>query len=533
MSRKKGRNFILAVMGLLAQGLKLNCRHHHVMSRAGRFGLTGRTSARLGVGFALLFGFATDAGAKICNVMDFGATGKTDVLQTTALRAAIDACAIGGGTVVFPAGDYLTGTLLLKSHVYLQLEAGAVIHGSPNLSDYRPEGRLVGLIRAENVQDVGISGDGVIDGNADRFMDMTKLAGVDGPVAAHDRPGNMVVFSGSRDILVDGITLRNSPFWTLHLAGCDGAKISHVTVENDMRVPNNDGIHMTSSRNIRISDCKITTGDDAVAVTGLTDPSLSAPGFIAYPGPTENVAVSNCELSSRSAGLRVGYGEEGVRHCTFDNIVIHDSNRGIGIFVRDKGSISNIEFSNIRIDTRLHSSGWWGNGEPIHISALPMAGKNGLGRISDLRFSHIGARGENGIVISGSDESTISDVSLDDVQLTIHKSSLTERPGNRLDLRPGRDAQTEYVPQKTLPGLLAQHVERLTIKDFDLDWSADAPAYFTDGLRCEDFNGLTIDGYHGREAHSGGQGLPILFSNGRGAVIRNSRTPEGLPLETQ
>ena len=504
------------------------------MSRASCFGRLGGISARLlSVGCALFFASAAHAGSKICNVMDFGATGKPDEMQTSALRAAIAACAADGGTVVFPAGQYLTGTLLLRSHVYLKLAAGAVIQGSPNLSDYMPEGSLVGLIRAENVLDVGISGEGVIDGNAARFMDMTKLAGVDGPVAAHDRPGNMVVFSGSRDIHVEGITLKNAPFWTMHLAGCDGANISHVTVENDMRLPNNDGIHMTSSRNIRISDCKITTGDDAIAVTGLADPSLTAPGFIHYPGPTENVVVTHCDLSSRSAGIRVGYGEEGVRNCSFDNIVVHDSNRGIAIFVRDKGSISNIQFSNIRIDTRLHSSGWWGNGEPIHISALPMAGKSGLGRISGIRFSDIRARSENGIVVSGSPESVISDVTLDHVQLTIHKSSLVERQGNWLDLRPGRDARTEYVPQQTLPGLLAQHVERLTIKDFDLDWSADAPAYFTDGLRCEDFNGLTIDGYHGREAHLGGPGVPIVLSNGHGEAIRNGITPEGIPLKAQ
>jgi hypothetical protein len=221
---------------------------------------------------------------------------------------------------------------------------------------------------------------------------------------------------------------------------------------------------------------------------------------------------------------------EGVRNCTFDNIVIHDSNRGIGIFVRDKGSISNIQFSNILIDTRLQSSGWWGNGEPIHISALPMAGENGLGRISGIRFSRIRALGENGIVISGSAESVISDVTFDHVQLTIHKSSFDERQGDWLDLRPGRDAQTEYARQQTLPGLFAQHVERLTIKDFDLDWSADVPPYFTDGLRCVDFDGLTIDGYQGREAHPGGLGAPISLSNGRGTVIRNSKTPEGKPI---
>ena len=82
----------------------------------------------------------------------------------------------------------------------------------------------------------------------------------------------------------------------------------------------------------------------------------------------ENVAVSNCTLSSRSAGVRVGYGPNPIRNCVFQNLVIRNSNRGLGLFVRQEGSIENVLFNNIVIQTRLHTGHWWGKGEPIHLS---------------------------------------------------------------------------------------------------------------------------------------------------------------------
>lgn len=435
----------------------------------------------------------------------FGATGRAEDLQTAALRRAIDACAAaGGGEVLFPAGTYLTGTLLLKSHVYLHLLPGAVIQGSADLKDYEAGGRLLGLIRAEDARDVGIFGEGVIDGNGLRFMDLGAAngggpLGVDGPVAPLKRPGNMVVFTGSKHILVRGVTLRNSPYWTLHLAGSEDVVVEGLTVDNDMRVPNNDGIHMTSSRDIRVSDCRITTGDDAIAVSGVNDHGSAIPGFVAYHRPTENVVVTNCVLSSRSAGIRAGYGEEGVRNCSFDNIVIRDSNRGIGIFVRDKGSVTGLRFSNITVGTRLHSHGWWGNGEPIHVSALTMAGKKGLGRAADISFSHIRARGENGVVLYASTPTALSGLSFEDVDVTVARSSFTERQGGWLDLRPGEDTKSEYV-QARVPGFLARNVSGLRLRDLTLSSEVGMPAYFSDELSCENVSGLTIEGFKGRVA---------------------------------
>ena len=249
---------------------------------------------------------------------------------------------------------------------------------------------MVGLILAEDVEGVGITGSGTIDGSAASFMEMDRPVEADGPVRARPRPGNMVVFSGCHNFFVRDVTLQNAPFWTLHANGCDNGAITGITVNNDMRVPNNDGIHLTTSRNVRITGCHIRTGDDAIVVTGITDHGPIIPGFIGYRGVSENIVAAHCTLASRSCGVRVGYGENDMANCVFSDLVITDSNRGLGVFVRNKGSISNVLFSNVVIATRLHSARWWGNGEPIHVSAVPLLPNEGkIGRIENIRFSNI------------------------------------------------------------------------------------------------------------------------------------------------
>ena len=124
-----------------------------------------------------------------------------------------------------------------------------------------------------------------------------------------------------------------------------------------MNIPNSDGIDLYDSKVIRISDCAIHAGDDAIAIVS-----------------SSNITVTNCILHSRSSGIRVGYNvfnNHNSGNLSFSNITIYDSNRGIGIYQRQKGNMENMIFSNIVINTRLHSGQWWGHGEPIHISSVP------------------------------------------------------------------------------------------------------------------------------------------------------------------
>lgn len=460
------------------------------------------------------------------NVRAFGATGNPGSPQTNSIHKAIRACSkSGGGTVFFPAGSYLTGAIQLESNVVLRLDSGAVIKGSSNLDDYYLNGKMVGLILASDAENVGIVGYGAIDGSAASFMDMNRRSGVDGPVRPLKRPGNMVVFSGCRNFVVQDVTLRNSPFWTLHLAGCDNGDVINVNINNDMLIPNNDGIHCTTSRNIRISNCYIQTGDDGIAVTGIIDHARIIPGFVAHEGKSENIVVTNCTLSSRSAAVRVGYGDNDVQNCVFSNLVVYGSNRGLGVFVRGKGSVSNILFSNIVIDTRLHSIAWWGNAEPIHLSAAPISGQTSMGQIRNVHFSNILARSETGVIIHGSTESLVRDVEFDQIKLQIVRSPFKERSGNYFDLRPAKDDASGWFEHK-LPALYCRFAKGIEIHQMKLEWPEDLPDYFEDGLQFEDFEDLEIEGFCGRQAQTAGSGAAIVLQGGSKVTIRDSRAPE-------
>ena len=180
-----------------------------------------------------------------------------------------------------------------------------------------------------------------------------------------------------------------------------------------MSIPNSDGIDMYDSKNITISDCNIQAGDDAIAVVS-----------------SSNITASNCILHSRSSGIRIGYNvfnHNNSGNLLFNNINIYDSNRGIGIFQRQKGDMENMIFSNIIINTRLHSGQWWGHGEPIHISSVPGLGSTETGTIRHVRFSNIIASSESGILIYASTKGLIDDISFDNVDLSIRQSPLAAR----------------------------------------------------------------------------------------------------------
>jgi hypothetical protein len=456
------------------------------------------------------------------DVTDFGASGDAKTLSTEGIQQAIDACHDGGGgTVLVPPGEYLTGTLQLRSHVRLHLSAGARLLGSTDIDDYRSvgsSGRRRGLLFAEDTENIAITGHGTIDGNGSEFMDWDRyhdpddydrrftrqgdayLPGpaltADGPVAYTHRPGMLVVLVDCEDVVIRDVTLADSPNWTLRVATCDDVSIRGVTIRNNQMVPNSDGIHVTSSRNVRISDCDLRCGDDAVCVTGF-----GSAGFRdgdgepehGYPsGPCENVVVSNCVLSSRSSAVRVGYGAAGVRNCLFQNLAVHDSNRGLGVFVRDSGDVENVLFCNVTINTRLMEGNWWGRGEPIHVSAVRRDSDGPPpGTIRNVRFSNVVARSESGILLYGTPESELEDLLLDNVQLTVVPGNHGAVVGGNFDLRPAASME-QAVFGHDIPGIYAQHVRGLALRNCDVRQSPDLPPYHTVAFETHEVHDVTI-----------------------------------------
>jgi polygalacturonase len=259
-------------------------------------------------------------------------------LQTFVLQSAIDnAAAIGGGTVHVRPGTYLIGTLLLRSHVTLHLDNGCVLKGSPCIDDY-PEVAggftdAVGqkrnrcLIYAQGTTGSAITGQGIIDGS-----------GGDYGFEEDGRPF-MVRFIDCRDVQVTGITLRNSPGWVSHYLGCENVRIHGVTIRSRVN-SNNDGIDIDSCRRVRISDCDIDTGDDAVCIKSTRAQA------------SEDIVVTGCRISSDWGALKLGTESAGdFRNIIFSNIVIRDTNGGgLKLISMDGCRMENVLVENIMMD---------------------------------------------------------------------------------------------------------------------------------------------------------------------------------------
>jgi hypothetical protein len=512
------------------------------------------------VGF-FIGGMEGAAEPSVYNIEDFGARGDGAAKCTAAIQNAIDAAFnAGGGMVTVPPGNFVSGTLWLKSRVHLRLEAGSVLKGSPDMADYTDHGVVYGLIRAENAVNLNITGPGEIDGNGTHFMSpaephlsadfdkavtrqgedfMSPRFGFeDGPMRISPRPGMMAVFQRCGNVTLDGVIFRDSPSWTIRFGDCDGVLVHAVTILNNLLIPNSDGVHCTTSRNIRISDCDIRAGDDAVVVTGFgdedgappktfepnTDYSLRETGN--RTGFAENVTVTNCVLQSRSAGIRVGYGDHSIRNCVFQNIVIYESNRGIGVFSRDRGSIENILFSDIIIGNRLHSGHWWGKGEPIHVSAVPQNEKIPCGKVSNVRFRNVIAQSETGIVVWGHEEGSIQDLIFEDIQLTVRNGALSRSYGGNFDLRPAYEPRF-MVFRHDIPGMFCRFVHGLHICDFDLRWGEQLESYFTSGIEAENVQDMIVEGFRGSQSPNRPDASAVNLVNVRGCTIRNCEAEEG------
>jgi polygalacturonase len=462
------------------------------------------------------------------NILDFGAKADGITLNTKAINDAVNKCfENGGGTVLVPAGTFVTGTIILKSNVNLHLEAGAVLSGSENLVDYSASFRKNGIIFCEDAYNVSISGKGTIQANGIKFYETDKnhvyeefdknrtrqkqnympegTFFTDGPLKRKPKPGMTIVFYHCTKVSITGITILDTPSWATRFGYCDDLVIDGITIQNNILIPNSDGIHCTASRNIRISNCHIVAGDDAIVLTGFPKEE-ETPGFTSVEQDkhtygnksiyAENMTVTNCILKSSSSGIRIGYGQHPIRRCVFSNIIIHDSHRGIGIFAHDDSNIEDLIFTDIIIETKLLNGQWWGHGEPIHLSCISRFPGRKAGQIKNVQFNNINAAGEQGILVFGLKESTLENIRFNNVQLHMRKGNETLTYGGNIDLRPASPIEMQIF-EHDIPGIYAQHVHGLEIKEFKLSWGNDLPAFFTHGIECVNVNNLVIEDFVG------------------------------------
>lgn len=465
------------------------------------------------------------------SVLDYGAKGDGAALDTGAIQSAIDACTqAGGGTVILPSGTYLSGTIQLKNNVTLYLAADAKLLGSTNLAHYpdlygRDEtygSNAFCLIAAANVENVGLAGQGIVDGQGSAFPYGSEGFNFEDEAVAptavsYIRP-LLVRMLRCRKVTLDGLTLQHAASWCCHLENCTSLRIDGVHIFNRAN-QNNDGFDLTSCEDVVVSNCHVDCGDDAFA--------LKEGGI--------RIAITNCIISTRWAAFRVGPEARGVfRDIVVSNCVVYNTyGSGIKMQQVEGGVMENILFDNMLMENvtgpisiRLGGYLGWKNERK---ESLP------IGVFRNVQFSNIRARvAENAdalphevpafpgerkscINITGVPGYYLEGVTLSNIHVTFPGGG-TQEEAHR-EVPELRDHYPEYHMFGILPayGMYVRHARGLVCSNLQLDAASPdrRPA-----LVCDDVQDLELAQFR---ATGPAGGELIRLKNARNVFIHGSR----------
>ncbi len=380
------------------------------------------------------------------NIQSFGAKNDGKTLNTKAIQAAIDSCARGGGgEVLIPAGGvYLSGTIFLKSNVFLRLENGATLQGSPRLADY--DTNFPHLIFAEKAENTGILGNGMIDGNGAAFWDEN--------FEPRERPRPWLKFLHCNKLKFENIQLLNSPAHVLVIDHCDGVTVNAIRIVNPIQSPNTDGIDVTDSRNVFIANCYIETGDDAICLKS-------------HDIMVENIIATNNIIISDDAAIKFGTGGAvGVRYCTFSNNVIRNTRYGIALFQMDGGRYEHCQFTNMIIETASRHKTEY----PIFVDIDKRLENGTLGSIQNIQFSNIQIISRGNCLIAGQAKAALQYISFDNITFITK-----ENPADLTTVRKPRGNKRlgHYADMQDFASMNAwftfAHIEGLILRDVTIE----------------------------------------------------------------
>ncbi|MCZ8522120.1 MULTISPECIES: glycoside hydrolase family 28 protein [Paenibacillus] len=476
--------------------------------------------------------------------------------NTAAIAAAIRACAAGGGgTVYVPAGDYVTGPIVLRSHITLQLEAGSVLRFTPHFDAYPPvQTRWSGyemwgyspLIFGSGLKQVAIKGEGVIEGQGEAWWDAYRVirGGGAAPESEHlprlvelnrvltdTVKSNIVEWQTQflrppllqlmhcEEVVLEGVTLQNSPFWNTHLVYCDDVSLRGVKFKNPSTTPNGDGLDVDSCSNVRISDCHFDVGDDCLCLKSGIDEDGRRVGR-----PTENVTVTNCTMLHGHGGVVLGSETAGgIRNVTISNCIFIGTDRGIRIKTNRArgGGVENVRISNIYMEDvlcPLAINAFYKHGidesNPLLTSPEAVPVTEGTPVIRHIHISDVTAKRARAAAgfIYGLPEMPIEDVALRHVTF-----EMTLDPAEQ-------GGEPDMVREERImagDGILCRHVRGLELHHVRVE-TRQGPA-----LMLEDSREIEIDGLRMKKRHP--QTAVITMQNTDDVEVSGFREEKGLP----
>jgi len=459
------------------------------------------------------------------DITRFGAVGDGKTLNTAFIQKAIDACnKSGGGRVVFPAGRYLSGTIVIKDNIILQLDKNAVLLGSTNTADYQNLdpftdglGIDVGwaLVVAVDVKNIAIEGEGAIDGQGAALKAQQILTDTRPEGQRWGRRPFLLRVVRCEGINIKGVSLFYSAAWTSHYFQCKKLNIESVKIVS-VGVAHNDGMDIDGCQNVRIKDCDIQSGDDALCFK-TTSSKMSC----------KDIVVSGMRLKSNQAGIKMG--TESM--AAFENIRISDcyiydtKNGGIKLLTVDGAHLHNVEISGITM-VEVRTPMLFRLGSRLNVFRKGQDVQQPTGIFENVVIRNIKAiaadsaqlKPATGILITGVPGHYITNLTLENIEIDLLGTGTAENAGQLVP-----EAIDQYPEVKTfgptIPayGIWARHVKGLKlinvsfhIKNNDL-----RPAFV-----CDDGKNIEISNWK-IPAGAGAQAV-IRLQNVDGAIIHNN-----------
>lgn len=483
--------------------------YNHPPSRRNWLGLASAASLATGAAAAQppSTGGSATLGARVYNIVDFGAKGDGSTLATQAVQAAIDACTRDqGGTVLVPAGVFVIGTIEMKSNVTLHIAAGGKLLGSADGKQYHAADAIplrgdstlgdgnVGLIFGVNADNVTIEGPGTIDGQGKQFRSPTRGVPPPSGRGGADRPYHLL-FYRSNNLRVRDIFLVASAFHSIRVIQSRYVWMDGIHIHNRVN-GNNDGFHFISAEYVHVSNCDIQSQDDACALFGsckfvtVTNSTFSTRWsvFRFGGGNPANVTISNCVIyQTYGCPIKMQFGPDSqVQNLMFSDLVLQDVTGPISINLGNRrrgapagepppartGFLRNLSFRGIR-----------GN--------VVATGRE----FDDIAFPQNYRPGETRqcIVLNAIGDNYLENISLEDVRLTFGGGGTAEEAARQVEQVAG-----EYFEIGTPPayGLFARNVRGLTLNNvrFEPTLPDLRPAVVLDHVSDAALSGLSAPG---------------------------------------